>query len=186
MTSLYLIEEEKPLPSGGWQVPPWPLDLDELGAGPDADQEPEGQHQPPQPGVLIPDQLGVPLHDQGPLGEREAEPGKGPVPRGDRVAETHQQKEANPVKQEGRQEGGEECKVGAQQGNVLIKKSLSIIPLSPPIIVVNDLLKTFWDCENILTLHNWSFCCDAGEASPLDPLPQPTVSLTKLFLISEW
>ena len=123
-------------------MPPWPLDLNELGAGPDANQEAKGQHQPPQPGVLIPDKLSVPFHDQSPLGEREAEPGKGPVPRGDRVAEAHQQKEADPVKQEGRQEGGEECKVGAQQGNVLIKKSLSIIPLSPPKIIVNGLVKT--------------------------------------------
>ena len=121
-------------------MPPGPLDLDELGAGPHADQEPECQHQPPQPGVLVPDQLGGALHDQGPLGEREAEPGEGPVPRGDRVAEAHQQQEADPVEEEGRQKGGEECKVGPQQSNVLVKERLSIIPLSPPMIIIVNLM----------------------------------------------
>ena len=95
-------------------MPPWPLDLDELGAGPHADQEPKREDQPPQPGVLVPDQLGGALHDEGPLGQWEAEPGEGPVPRGDRVAEAHQQQEPNPIEEEGCQEGGEECKVSPQ------------------------------------------------------------------------
>ena len=44
--------------------------------------------------------------------------------------------EADPVEEEGRQKGGEECKVCPQQSNVLVKESLSIIPLSPPMIII--------------------------------------------------
>ena len=40
------------------------------------------------------------LHDEGPLGEGQAEAGQGSVAARHRVAEAHQQKETDPVEQE--------------------------------------------------------------------------------------
>ena len=77
------------------EVGPGLLDLPELHHGADADEEAKGEHQPPQPGVLVPDDVGAALHDERPLGEGEAEARQGAVPRRDGVAEAHQQHEAN-------------------------------------------------------------------------------------------
>ena len=104
---------------------PGPLDLYELCAGADTDQEPKSQNHPPEPRVLVPDQLGGPLHDEGPLGEGEAEAGEGAVPGGDGVAEAHQQQEADPVEEEGGEECGEECEVRAEQRDILV----TLLPL---------------------------------------------------------
>ena len=97
---------------------PGPLDLYELRTGSDTNQEPKSQNHPPEPRVLVPDQLGGPLHDEGPLGEGEAEAGEGAVPGGDGVAEAHEEEEPDPVEEERRQERREEDEVVAQQSGV--------------------------------------------------------------------
>jgi len=87
---------------------PGSFDLDELGAGPDTNEKSKSQDQPPEPSILVPHQLGGSLHDQGPLGEREAEAREGPVPGCDGVAETHEEQEADPVEEKSCEECGEE------------------------------------------------------------------------------
>ena len=70
-----------------------------LSASSHADEKSKSQDEPPEPGVLISDQLGRTFDDQSPLGEREAEASEGPIPRGNGVTEAHQQQEADPVKE---------------------------------------------------------------------------------------
>jgi len=113
-------------------VGPGTLDLTELEAGPDADEEPEAEDQPPEPGVLLVNQVCRSLDYEGPLCKRKAKAGKSSIPSSNGVAEAHEEEEANPVEEEGGDEGCEEDKVVAEQGQVLVH-SLPVAtgPLSP-------------------------------------------------------
>ena len=74
------VEEEEAFPGRSAEVPPGALDVEVLDDGPDADEEPEGHDQPPEPGVLRGGKVGRLLEDQRPLGQGQAEAGEGAVP----------------------------------------------------------------------------------------------------------
>ncbi len=178
------VKEEEPLPGCGAKTAPDPLDVQVLDDGTDADEQPEGHDEPPQPGVglgraapvdIVEDggggrvhggaapvdagdvggdvvvaavageragEVGGPLHDQGPLGQRETKARQSSVsgmgkdysissfffwmsakelvflPGCDGVAEAHEEKKPDPVKEEGRDEGREEDEVVPQQRGV--------------------------------------------------------------------
>jgi len=105
------IEEEKPLPGLAGKVGPGLLNLPELNQSADADEEAEGQDEPPEPFIVVPDEVGGALHDERPLGEAEPEAGERAVTRSDSVTEAHKEHESNPVEEEGGEEGREEHKV---------------------------------------------------------------------------
>lgn len=97
MWILSLVEKEEPLLGGGGQQSPGSLYADVLHERSDADQESERHYQPPEPRVLVRREVGRVLHDERPLGERQAEPGQSTVSRSDRVTETRQHQKADPV-----------------------------------------------------------------------------------------
>jgi len=100
----------------------WPgsLYLTELHHRPDANEEAKGKDEPPEPGVLVAHQVGAPLNNQRPLGEGKTKSGEGAIASCDRVAETHEKHEANPVEEEGGEKCSEENKIVAKKSDVLL------------------------------------------------------------------
>jgi hypothetical protein len=73
------VEEEKPFPGLGGKMWPGSLNLTELHHGPDANEEAKGKDKPPEPGVLVADEVGAPLHNQRPLGKGKSKSGEGAI-----------------------------------------------------------------------------------------------------------
>lgn len=60
----------------------------------------KGHDEPPEPIVVVRGQVRGMLHDEGPLGEGEAEARQGPVAARHGVAGAHQEEKSDPVEQE--------------------------------------------------------------------------------------
>lgn len=109
------VKEQQPFLGRGRQQSPGSLDADVLDEGPDADEESKGHDEPPKPRVFVRGEIGRVLHDQGPLGQREAESAERTVTGRDGVTEAGQHQESDPVEQERYQESRHEDNVRAQQ-----------------------------------------------------------------------
>jgi len=99
---------------------PGSLDLTELHHSPDANEEAKSKHQPPKPGILVPDKVCAALDNQRPLGKGETKTSEGAIACCDRVAETHEEHKPNPVEEEGGKKCSEENKIVAKKGDIFI------------------------------------------------------------------
>lgn len=99
---------------------PGALDLSELEDGADADKKSETEDKPPQPSILFMNQIRRSLHYKRPLGQRESKTRESPISGSDSVTEAHEEKEADPVEEEGGDESSEEDKVIAEQSNIFL------------------------------------------------------------------
>ena len=71
------------------------LEMDRNDSTPDANEEAKSKHQPPKPGILVPDKVCAALDNQRPLGKGKTKTGEGAIPCCDRVAETHEKHKPN-------------------------------------------------------------------------------------------
>jgi len=113
-----LVEEEESLPGGPGQLSPSLLDLQILNAGPGANEKPESQNKPPEPGILRAHQVGRSFHNEGPLGQGQSKSCQRSIPCSDCVTKAHEEEEADPVEEEGGDEGRAKNKIVAQESRV--------------------------------------------------------------------